>query len=256
MSDLDFVKQKCATYEQFIEKKYAASGRGLHEKVSSVENLLPTGIVKKLRFIATIRNKMFHEADYEFHDDKDDFKKVCAEVEKDFNISPKLKKESQQSAKRFKLDKNQKLKLKFFFHLYFFIIFLLGGVLVCSSSSDWGIDDKINNKFQDILNLEDQIKYEKSKIESVKKKYSKIRFWETKSREDIIEIEKYKTRIKVLDAEKSEAEKELSELKGQISSSSFKPIQHSPLFVPWFIILISYFCYVLIQRKKSQFNMN
>ncbi len=40
-----------------------ASGRGLHEKVTSIENNLPNSLVKRIRFIATVRNKLLHDAD-------------------------------------------------------------------------------------------------------------------------------------------------------------------------------------------------
>ena len=41
-----------------------AEGRGLHEKCTSIERDLPEQIVKLIRKIATIRNKVVHEDDY------------------------------------------------------------------------------------------------------------------------------------------------------------------------------------------------
>lgn len=38
-----------------------ATGKGLHEKVSSVESRLPEALVTKLRFVASVRNKIVHE---------------------------------------------------------------------------------------------------------------------------------------------------------------------------------------------------
>lgn len=38
-----------------------ATGRGLHEKLTSVENRLNLQTVKKMRWIATMRNKTMHE---------------------------------------------------------------------------------------------------------------------------------------------------------------------------------------------------
>jgi hypothetical protein len=38
-----------------------ATGKGLHEKASSIEGRLPPGLVRKLRFIASVRNKIVHE---------------------------------------------------------------------------------------------------------------------------------------------------------------------------------------------------
>lgn len=40
-----------------------ATGKGLHEKVTSVEKQLPEALVVKLRFIASVRNKVVHEAE-------------------------------------------------------------------------------------------------------------------------------------------------------------------------------------------------
>ncbi len=47
--------------EQFLQNKYKAEGRGLHEKLSSIQDKIPSSIQKKIRFIATIRNKATHE---------------------------------------------------------------------------------------------------------------------------------------------------------------------------------------------------
>jgi len=47
--------------EATLEGAFGASGRGLHEKISSVEKSLPENIVKRARRIATIRNKAVHE---------------------------------------------------------------------------------------------------------------------------------------------------------------------------------------------------
>lgn len=38
-----------------------ATGKGLHEKASSIETRLPEALVTKLRFIASVRNKIVHE---------------------------------------------------------------------------------------------------------------------------------------------------------------------------------------------------
>ncbi|HZX33389.1 MAG TPA: hypothetical protein VFF03_18715, partial [Rhodocyclaceae bacterium] len=38
-----------------------ATGKGLHERTSSVEAKLPAALVRKLRFVASVRNKIVHE---------------------------------------------------------------------------------------------------------------------------------------------------------------------------------------------------
>jgi len=47
--------------ETLLEKNYQATGKGLHEKVTSVESRLDEALVKQLRYIATIRNSVVHE---------------------------------------------------------------------------------------------------------------------------------------------------------------------------------------------------
>ncbi|MBR5160155.1 MAG: hypothetical protein IKW80_00890 [Thermoguttaceae bacterium] len=47
--------------ETVLEEDYGATGKGLHEKASSVESQLSPEAMKKIRFIATIRNKAVHD---------------------------------------------------------------------------------------------------------------------------------------------------------------------------------------------------
>lgn len=47
--------------ETVLEEDYGATGKGLHEKASSVESQIPPDVMKKIRFIATIRNKAVHD---------------------------------------------------------------------------------------------------------------------------------------------------------------------------------------------------
>jgi len=49
------------TLDQLLANRYGAEGRGLHEKLSSVEGRIPQFIQKKIRYIATMRNKATHE---------------------------------------------------------------------------------------------------------------------------------------------------------------------------------------------------
>ena len=50
-------------FENLLTEIYAATGQGLHQKVNSVEEKLPPELVKKLRFIASVRNKVVHQGD-------------------------------------------------------------------------------------------------------------------------------------------------------------------------------------------------
>lgn len=51
----------CKEAEHLLEERFGAAGRGLHEKITSVEDLLPPRLTRILRKIATIRNKAVHE---------------------------------------------------------------------------------------------------------------------------------------------------------------------------------------------------
>jgi len=55
-----------------------AQGRGMHEKVSSIEKQLSPELIRKLRWIATLRNKTVHEDGFKI-DDFGAFRKACNE---------------------------------------------------------------------------------------------------------------------------------------------------------------------------------
>ena len=44
-----------------LESALGAHGKGLHEKISSVEPRLPPPLVRRMRYLATIRNRLVHE---------------------------------------------------------------------------------------------------------------------------------------------------------------------------------------------------
>lgn len=71
MSQIETVIRASKQLEQLLEQHYGASGRGLHEKTSSIEDQLDSDTVRRLRKIATLRNKVVHE-DFEI-DDLTDF---------------------------------------------------------------------------------------------------------------------------------------------------------------------------------------
>jgi hypothetical protein len=72
--DLAIVLRWTKRLESHLERAHGASGRGLHEKVSSVERTLDPGVVRDLRFVATIRNKLLHEASFTRIDDRRGFR--------------------------------------------------------------------------------------------------------------------------------------------------------------------------------------
>ena len=81
MSDIELAITRVKALESLLEQSLGATGKGLHEKVSSVQNRLTPSLVKKLRFVATVRNKIVHESAYKQIDDPDGFARACNEAE-------------------------------------------------------------------------------------------------------------------------------------------------------------------------------
>ena len=61
MSQIETVVRGSKRVESLLEERLGASGRGLHEKVTSVEHRLPPEVSRSMRWIATVRNKVVHE---------------------------------------------------------------------------------------------------------------------------------------------------------------------------------------------------
>ena len=62
MSDIDLAVTRSQRLEQLLERDFAATGKGLHQKVSSIADAMPEDLVRKLRLVATVRNKVVHES--------------------------------------------------------------------------------------------------------------------------------------------------------------------------------------------------
>lgn len=77
MNDYELVVKRCKQLEGLLADGFGATGRGLHEKVSSVESRLPAALVKRLRFIATVRNKLVHDDEMERLDDPAGYREAC-----------------------------------------------------------------------------------------------------------------------------------------------------------------------------------
>lgn len=82
MSDIEYVVIRTRKLERLLRVQYHADGKGLHQLITSCEERLPHDVIKKLRFIATVRNKTVHEDDYQL-DDKKGFSKACDQCEKE-----------------------------------------------------------------------------------------------------------------------------------------------------------------------------
>lgn len=82
MSEIEDVIVRTRRIEKLLRVQYHADGKGMHQLISSCEERLPHDVISKLRFIATIRNKMVHEDDYQL-EDRNGFFTVCDECEKE-----------------------------------------------------------------------------------------------------------------------------------------------------------------------------
>ncbi|MCI0704212.1 MAG: DUF4145 domain-containing protein [Planctomycetia bacterium] len=91
MSDIELAITRTKSLETLLEQVVGATGKGLHEKVTSVQDKLSEPLVKKLRFIATVRNKIVHDADYKQLDDREGFIRACDEAEAELQaLVPKV----------------------------------------------------------------------------------------------------------------------------------------------------------------------
>ncbi|CAH0532309.1 hypothetical protein VST7929_00125 [Vibrio stylophorae] len=80
MSEIAMVIKRSRQIETLLRTYYHAEGRGLHSLISSCEERLPHHLVSKLRFIASVRNKVVHDAHYRL-DDKAGFMRACKQCE-------------------------------------------------------------------------------------------------------------------------------------------------------------------------------
>jgi len=51
--------------EYLLESEFKAQGKGLHEKISSVQSQLPVKLIKRMRYCATIRNNLIHQRGFD-----------------------------------------------------------------------------------------------------------------------------------------------------------------------------------------------
>ncbi|CAH8230611.1 conserved hypothetical protein [Vibrio aestuarianus] len=82
MSDIEQVVLRTCKLETLLREQYHANGKGLHQLITSCEERLPHDVISKLRYIATIRNKVVHEEGYQL-DNRKEFLNVCGECEKE-----------------------------------------------------------------------------------------------------------------------------------------------------------------------------
>ncbi len=88
MSDIELAIKRTKKLEELLEVNYGAAGRGLHEKVTSVEAQLAPETVKTLRYVATLRNKLVHDSHYDRLDNRDSFIAACDRAERALQRAP------------------------------------------------------------------------------------------------------------------------------------------------------------------------
>lgn len=71
MSDLKSIIDSVKRIETTLVERFDADGRGLHEKLSSVEHKIPQNLQRSIRYLATLRNKAMHEDGYEIEKPED-----------------------------------------------------------------------------------------------------------------------------------------------------------------------------------------
>jgi hypothetical protein len=71
--DTELVIHSAKELEFLLETSFGAHGKGLHEKITSVQSRLPQSLVKRMRFLATIRNRLVHERGFTSIPDREGF---------------------------------------------------------------------------------------------------------------------------------------------------------------------------------------
>jgi hypothetical protein len=67
-SDIELAVTTARRLEGLLEARFGAEGRGLHEKLASVEARLPPEALSNGRYVATMRNKVVHEDSFALPD--------------------------------------------------------------------------------------------------------------------------------------------------------------------------------------------
>jgi hypothetical protein len=82
MSDIDLAVKKSKRLEALLTRRWGATGKGLHEKVDSVQSRLPPELVRDIRKVATVRNKIVHDDSYKSIEDRRGFLRAYEQAER------------------------------------------------------------------------------------------------------------------------------------------------------------------------------
>lgn len=90
MGQIEDVISLTREIESLLEQ-LGASGKGLHQKISSIENRFDRDTIKQLRWVATLRNKIVHEHGFKI-DNMSDYKSTAKSLIKKLKQMKKSKK--------------------------------------------------------------------------------------------------------------------------------------------------------------------
>lgn len=79
-SDIEFVVRATKAINARLATDLGATGLTMHERLGSVEHILPANAVKSGRMLATVRNKILNDVRVDHLDDRRGFKVACDEV--------------------------------------------------------------------------------------------------------------------------------------------------------------------------------
>ncbi|MBD1576442.1 MULTISPECIES: DUF4145 domain-containing protein [Vibrio] len=82
MSDIEKITSRRQRLEQLLRDQYYAEGQGLDDLINSCEQRLPQAVVKKMRLIAEIAQKLSDDVDYKVPDWAE-LDRMCRECEKE-----------------------------------------------------------------------------------------------------------------------------------------------------------------------------
>ena len=82
-NDYELVIKTSKELEYILDTQFNAKGKGLHEKINSIENDLNQNLISKMRYLATIRNKLIHQKGFDNIPDRKIFIENFEESEKE-----------------------------------------------------------------------------------------------------------------------------------------------------------------------------
>lgn len=95
-NDYELVIKTSKEIEYILGAEFHATGKGLHEKVTSVSSQLTPKLCKRLRFLATIRNRLIHERGFDSIPDRGNF--IAAYEESKLEIAAVLQERNSKHA--------------------------------------------------------------------------------------------------------------------------------------------------------------